>query len=231
MVEPHVSGDPDGRRLPRRASRRQQRAEVAYRRRRKGKALLAGGLVLGVGATATFAAWTDQEEATGEFHAGQFAIEANVDGQWQGTNQMQFEASSLFPGEDAYAPVLIRTTPDTTVDGELTVAGSGAEGTLAPHLRYRAVANVLSAEEAADFTCDASNFTAGADYVYASSASPEVAMNSAAEATGTHTVASGQGNVVAYCFHVVLAEDAPNEAQGQSAEHTWTWNAESVVPE
>lgn len=217
--------------LPRRIDRRRRRDDVKFHRRRQAKALLAGGLVLGVGATATFAAWTDQEQATGEFHAGQFAIEANVDGQWQGTNQMQFEASGMFPGEDTYASVLIRTTPDTTVDGELTVTGSGAQGALAPHLRYRAVANVVSAEEAENFTCDASNFTAGADYVYASSAGAEVVMNSAAEATGTHTVASGEGNVVAYCFHVVLAEDAPNETQGQSAEHTWTWNAESVVPE
>ena len=205
---------------------------MAYRRRWQAKALLAGGLVLGVGATATFAAWTDQENATGEFHAGEFAIEANInDGGWQSTNTMLFNATGMYPGQSVYAPVLIRTTPDTTVDGALTITGEGTTGILAPELSYRATASVLTPTEAENFTCGEETFTAGADYVFGSATGPEVPMDSSAESNGTHTVTSGAADVVAYCFDVQLAADASNEAQGQSAEHVWTWNAESIVPD
>ena len=47
---------------------------------RKVKALLAGGLVLGVGAAVTLASWTDQEWTEGLFGAGSFNIEGSLDG-------------------------------------------------------------------------------------------------------------------------------------------------------
>src|SRR5690625_2824795 len=112
--------------LPRRLERWQRRAKIAQRRRRQIQALLAGGLVLGVGATATVAAWTDQEDAFGEFQAGQFQIEATTDASWQsfdGPYEMEFDAAGMYPGQNMYASVLLRTTPQTTVDGALTVSG------------------------------------------------------------------------------------------------------------
>ena len=42
---------------------------------RRVKAVLAGGMVLGIGAAITLAAWNDSEFATGTFSAGHFGIE------------------------------------------------------------------------------------------------------------------------------------------------------------
>ncbi|XSS44541.1 SipW-dependent-type signal peptide-containing protein [Propionibacteriaceae bacterium Y1685] len=43
---------------------------------RKFRAALAGGLVLGIGAVVTLAAWTDDENAAGQFSAGTFTWSA-----------------------------------------------------------------------------------------------------------------------------------------------------------
>ena len=50
---------------------------MAVARNRKGiiRAILAGGIVLGVGAAVTLAAWNASEFATGTFQAGTFTIE------------------------------------------------------------------------------------------------------------------------------------------------------------
>lgn len=50
------------------------------RNRRKVLAVLAGGLVLGVGAAITLAAWNDSEFATGTFTAGSFNLQGSTDG-------------------------------------------------------------------------------------------------------------------------------------------------------
>ncbi|GAB6858941.1 SipW-dependent-type signal peptide-containing protein [Microbacterium xylanilyticum] len=44
------------------------------------RALLAGGLVLGTGATSTLASWNDAEYANGTFTAARFGIEGSLDG-------------------------------------------------------------------------------------------------------------------------------------------------------
>lgn len=221
---------PDG--LPsRRTMRRDRRAHKA-RRRRQIQALAAGGLVLGVGATVTLAAWTDQEFGIGQFDAGTFQIEANIDGTWQSENAMQFEATNMFPSDRAYAPVLIRTSVDTTFDGALMVSGSKGSGDLAPHLRYRAVASTgLSPEAAESFSCGPENFTSDANgYIYGG---PDtfVTMNTAHTADDEAPVSAGEQDVAAYCFEVELDPDTPNEAQSWTAEHEWTWEAESIVPD
>lgn len=213
-----------------RAVREPSRAQ-RVQRRRKIQALAAGGLVLGAGASATVAAWTDQEFSSGTFQAGQFSIEANVDGNWQGSTTMQFNAENMFPGATVHAPVRVSTTPTTTVTGEVTVDASGGEGDLAQYLQYRAVATELSSRDD-DFTCDASSFTPGAEYVYGSD-TQFVNLTSAQTSAGTHSLAAGGNDAVAYCFEVQLAPDVPNGAQGGTADHTWTFNAQSQtdVPE
>ena len=47
--------------------------------RRKVLAVLAGGLVLGVGTAVTLAAWNDSEFATGDFAAGTFVFQGSTD--------------------------------------------------------------------------------------------------------------------------------------------------------
>lgn len=142
----------------RRDLQRRRRAQTARRRRRQFQALAAGGLVLGVGASATLAAWTNQTAATGQFNAGAFAIEANIDGSWKGPNEMTFDAAAMHPSETRTAAVYVRTTPATTVDGDLTLTGYGSSDALAAHLQYRAVATVVPRNET--ITCNANSFSA-----------------------------------------------------------------------
>src|SRR5690625_7957040 len=74
---------------------------------KKFKALLAGGLVLGVGAAVTLAAWTDQEWAEGLFTTGSFNIESSIDGATFDDNDTQDGAAVLefdLTGADNMAP-------------------------------------------------------------------------------------------------------------------------------
>lgn len=202
--------------LESRGSAGRRRRANTVRRRRQVRALLAGGLVLGVGASATFAAWTDQEDASGEFQAGIFGIEANVDGTWNSEGQMQFDSTNMYPGQDVYASVLIRSSPDTTMDGEVTIASSETTGALAPHLNYR----VAVPGESSSPECGPSSFGPNGAAL--------VPLSNPPETNEPHVVSPAGRNVVEYCFHVQLDENTPNAMQGESTQHTWVWNATSI---
>lgn len=198
-------------------------------RNRKIKAILAGGLVFGIGAAGTLAAWTDTEQASGSFAAGTFDIDLSVDGtNWNNTSTMTFNATGMYPGSKVYAPVFIRTTPDTTIDGELTVSsgGSGSSSGIAGALVYRAV----TASDASDsFTCNAASFTGASTYVYGG-ASSTTSLKNTGNGAGKQPVGRTGSSVRAYCFEVILPTDAPNSAQGTSASNTWTFTAETKAP-
>ena len=71
------------------------------RRARIWRALLAGGLVLGVGATATLAAWNDSEVATGSFAASVFDTESQSAGSpTYGPSKAALEAFSAILAKD-----------------------------------------------------------------------------------------------------------------------------------
>ena len=57
-----------------------QKTEERGLRSRKVRAILAGGLVLGLGAAVTLAAWNDSEFAKGTFTSGSLNIQGSVDG-------------------------------------------------------------------------------------------------------------------------------------------------------
>lgn len=212
-------------------SRRQLRQRRQLRGRRI-KALLAGGLVFGVGATATVAAWTDSETADGSFNAGTFDIELSIDGEWTSTNEMTFDTAPMFPGSKVYAPVFVRTSPDTTIGGDLTVKGNGigSPNAMANALVYRAVTRTLTPEAVGGFTCGAGDFTASATYAFGG-ASGTVGLKSPITSGNEPTLEAVGGSIQAYCFEVSLPSDASSDAQGLAASHTWTFDAESVAPE
>ncbi|WP_169251457.1 SipW-dependent-type signal peptide-containing protein [Brevibacterium sp. 'Marine'] len=212
-------------------SRRQMRARRQLRGRRI-KAILAGGLVFGVGATATVAAWTDIESADGSFEAGTFNIELSIDDQWTSTNEMTFDSAPMFPGSKVYAPVFARTSPDTSIAGALTVRGNGIDSlnAMAGALKYRAVTQNISAGDVSGFACGAGNFNGSATYVFGGESST-VALTTANTSTNEPTLEAASASIQAYCFEVSLPSDASTNAQGQSATHTWTFDAESVAPE
>ncbi|WP_025777050.1 SipW-dependent-type signal peptide-containing protein [Brevibacterium sp. VCM10] len=216
-------------------SRRQMRQRQQLRGRRI-KAILAGGLVFGVGATDTVAAWTDSEEASGSFGAGRFNIELSVDGEWADTSEAKFDVSNMFPGQKTYLPVLVKTTTTTTFDGNLTVTNDGATGDadgIVDHLLYRAVTKSDSDGYPEQFDCGESAFDGEATYVFGAQNASGLRLNTTAAQNDISEVkVAGQaGPTRVYCFEVTLADDTPSAAQGSSASNTWTFDAESVAPE
>ncbi len=95
------------------------------------RAILAGGLVLGVGAAVTLAAWNDSEFVTGTFTAGSFNLEGSTsDGTTftdhaaspGGSLTFTVPATALSPTDNVSAPFAVRLAADTTngADVELT---------------------------------------------------------------------------------------------------------------
>ena len=214
-------------------SRRRKWEREQSRRRlrnRRIKAILAGGLVFGIGAAATLAAWTDTEEATGSFKAGTFNIDLSVDGSnWNNTPTMTFNATGMYPGSKVYAPVFIRTTPDTSIDGELKVSSGGTGGTsgIAGSLVYKAVTASYSS---GGFTCNASAFNSGADYVYGGASTTTNLSEKDRQGAGSQSVGKTGSSIRAYCFEVTLPTTTPSSAQGTSASNTWTFTATNKAP-
>ncbi|GAA3511755.1 SipW-dependent-type signal peptide-containing protein [Dietzia aurantiaca] len=101
-------------------------------RKRKRKAILAGGVVLGLGAAVTLAAWSDDVFADGFFNTGTFELEGSADGvawaphdaagnaaalYFNSTPSSSTNARSLQYNETVWAPLSIRLSADTTTDG------------------------------------------------------------------------------------------------------------------
>ncbi|WP_431727083.1 SipW-dependent-type signal peptide-containing protein [Verrucosispora sp. TAA-831] len=100
---------------------------------RKLKAILAGGLALGLGATITLAAWNDSEYATGTFTAGSFSMEGSTDGTTYAEHPTAGTAAALAfstgfdnmsPDDVVAAPFAVRLTAATTYDATVTVASA-----------------------------------------------------------------------------------------------------------
>lgn len=201
--------------------------------RRRTRALLAGGLVLGLGAAVTLAAWNDSEFATGEFAAGSFNLQGSVNGDEYTDHagvgsaaELPFTvelSSNLSPGNDVYAPFWVRLDAATTTGADLVVADLRSDdGANAEHLSWTAYQLAASAP-----TCDEDGVTAGA--ILASGA----ALTDASEIVAGDTVALTEGatpeafgDPVQLCI-VVTADD--DLVQGGSAVATWEFTATSTV--
>lgn len=90
-----------------------------HARSRRRKAVLAGGVVLGLGATMTLAAWTDDVWVSGAFSAGDFNVQGNTGvGGWQdydsapgGGLVFSTAPTALTPNDEVYAPLNLRVDP------------------------------------------------------------------------------------------------------------------------
>lgn len=215
--------------LPSRRALKQRRRDGQGQRRRKIQALATGGLVLGFGATATLAAWSDQETTSGTFSTGAFAIEADAGHGWSSTHEMQFEAALMHPGQSVYAPVALRSSPDTSVDGIVTVSGAGSQEGLAPYLNFRAI-TVDPTDTTAEVSCSVETFDAASadDYLFGS-VTDYVTMSQDATAHTTQHLRSQQAETISYCFEVEFDAEAPNDTQDLSADYSWKFNAQSIT--
>ena len=123
-------------------------------RSRKVRAVLAGGLVLGLGATITLAAWNDSEFASGTFTAGHFDLKGSTDGTTFADHASGSPASLTFslgynlltPNDTVAAPFVLHLDKDTTSAAVGTVASATRSGTAATQLTYgiRSVASVAA---------------------------------------------------------------------------------------
>jgi predicted ribosomally synthesized peptide with SipW-like signal peptide len=220
------------------------------RRVNRGKimAILAGGAILGLGSTATLAAWTDTEWvfAGSDNDAGVgtslFEVEQNVVTPFDTNGFVQDETNPgqaltfglnplmLTPGDSIYAPVALRTVADS-VAGHITlksaepatgVAVVDADGALWDYLTVK----VWVSETV--FDCNASIVTSAAIVQIADGALGTTG------GTPTQTLSAAGANTQYYCFSITLpepinADAAPAVAalQGRTVAPAWEFSAVS----
>lgn len=200
------------------------------------RALLAGALVLGVGASVTLASWTDSDFAAGSFGASVFQTESNATkpydalATWNANDvspgaTLVFTASAMSPGTVVYAPFAIRTKA-ASVAGEVvlgtpavTSSGTG-NADLGAALRYRVVRSA---------TCQASAFTGTPAFVVGSDGAKPLTQGQAAGVVNPLAAASATlpGAPIQFCFEVTLPAGANNALQGQTATAIWQFTATS----
>lgn len=171
--------------------------------------MLAGGLVLGVGAAVTLAAWNDSEFANGEFGTGTFEFQGSIDGTTFVEHATAGEAAALTfetgadnlaPGDvvyEAYALSIGASTYDATLEA---VAPVDATGTLLADGQL----TVASVATGNSFGCDEAAFAGG---------------------TAVPTTITTDAPVVNLCLQVTATDSL---AQGETGTVNWQWNAESV---
>ena len=224
-------------------ARARHRGDVVRRTGRgwaKARALLAAGVVVGVGSAATLASWTDTEWVWGGngspdapgMAASVFEVQQNV---WDGAGDTEawydretspeageldftVAAASLTPGDTVYAPMQLRTVADSdpatlTLDGATLRDGSTD---FFSALRYSVRTGVPRG------SCSASAFAStGTSLVPAGTA-----LGTGSGAT-TFALAAGStstpGTAVDLCFAVTLPAGASSDLQGQGASPQWAF--------
>ncbi|MDN5726918.1 MAG: SipW-dependent-type signal peptide-containing protein [Propionibacteriales bacterium] len=175
---------------------------------RKLRAVLAGGLVLGVGAAVTLAAWSDDEFAAGQFSAGQFSLVGNtastglVNHDQANPATLAFETNpdALAPGDVVDEVYYVALGDGTTDDANVTFTAT-ATGDLAPALTPTAALVGAAGDCATATYADAStlNFDLTADPI----------------------------NQQVVCLRVAVTDDQAAVGQGDKATITWQFTATS----
>lgn len=195
------------------------------------RAILAGAIVIGVGATATLASWTDSEFETATFSSSVFNTESSVQGGAYADNNVApgpsvtFAGSGFSPGTIGYIQVLVRTKA-TSSAGTVSLSGATLGGadtaTLGAAFVYRVVRTTA--------TCNATAFTGSPTFVVGGAATYR-ALTLAQEVGVTNNLgaatAVAPGAATGFCFEVTLPAGAPNTLQGKTATATWQLTATS----
>jgi predicted ribosomally synthesized peptide with SipW-like signal peptide len=195
------------------------------RRSRMIRAILAGGLVLGVGAAVTLAAWNDSEYATGAFSAGTFNLEGSLDNSTFSEHNTSGSAAvlvfttpaNLSPTDVVAAPFAVRLAAGTTNNATVSVITPTVSGTTTG-LTYE-IDRIAAATPCTSATVDAS----GTPLVAAGTP-----VNSAAGAL-TFSLTKGATLPVAGTSQLLCIKvTAGAIAQGQTGTVTWQFTAASV---
>lgn len=206
-----------------------QKPRTRHRRWLRVRAVLAGGLVLGVGAAATLASWNDSEYASAVVTTSTFDLQSsptNVAGNFSshpvGTPLvLDFAASNMTPNSVKQKQFFIRNSGN--VGGTYTfsapmVTTDDPTYPLVSYLKYRAIETTG--------TCAAASFTSGATYLAGGPAS-WAAIGSAAS-TPRNILAGGA--VLGVCVELQLDATTPNNRQGKTATVQFVTTATSVTP-
>ncbi|MFJ6452912.1 SipW-dependent-type signal peptide-containing protein [Paenarthrobacter sp. NPDC091669] len=183
------------------------------------RAILAGGLVLGVGAAITLAAWNDSEFAQGTFTAGAFNLEGSTDGTAFGENPVSAPATlgftaapgNLAPGDVVTAPFAVRLDGTTTNDATVTVSTEASTGALTG-LTY-------SLTQSTDFGCAEAVTGTLVAAGQALGTTPGSVTFALTQGAGT-----ADGDAVNLCFRITADDDL---VQSQSGTTTWEFAAQS----
>ena len=196
---------------------------------RKVKAIFAGGLVLGIGAAVTLAAWNDSEFASGQFAAGTFNLEGSTtsgiagfgEHDTVGTAAVVFDLANygnVSPDQVLYEAFWVRLAANTTSGANLNLAsitpGAGANNANLSYEIYR-LATITTA-------CDATGVAGGTLIGSGTDLTAYTAVAPSPLAIGSPTTDAGAA--VNLCF-VVTAESTL--AQGAGASTTWELKAVS----
>ncbi|WP_420114999.1 SipW-dependent-type signal peptide-containing protein [Pseudactinotalea sp.] len=198
-------------------------------RSRKIRALLAGGVVLGVGAAATLAAWNDSEFADGTFSAGVFNLQGSTtsatDGYADhptadGAAALSFTApvSNLSPGDVVYAPFWVRLAADTTSPATLDLVSIDSTDTTGGNSSQLSYA-VYGID--ADAACDASA-TGGTLLGSAATLADNAAIAGATTELPIGDPTSDPGEATQVCFVITAAAGLE---QGGVTTATWQLTA------
>lgn len=200
-----------------RPQRGRARGAHVRRRRPRVRALLAGGVVLGLGVTATVAAWTDTEHTTATFTAGTFSIVGATDGATFSDHlsapgaMLSFAVAptDLVPNTTVYALYSVKTAA-TSVAGTAQLTADAANNTgLGEYLTY-------GVTSIAGTTCSVGTFAGGTVIVATGSALT-------VSASGAQSLSAAGASAVNYCFAVTLPSSAPDAAQGTALTAFWTF--------
>ncbi|MFB2555604.1 SipW-dependent-type signal peptide-containing protein [Herbiconiux liangxiaofengii] len=221
--------------------------------RRKVFALAAGAAVLGIGATATLAAWTDTEWVFGGDGAGGAGIGTSTFEVLQNTvapytdpddfvndeanpgGEITFglDALSLSPGDSVYAGVALQTS-DTSLAGDVLLQAAVPAATIVQDdpdgLLYGAL-DVRVATDDAAFTCEVGAFSGAPG-------APAVIADGALDSTGgsaEQALGAEAGSTQFYCFEVTLPDGltpAPgftlDDYMGLTFAPAWEFEAETA---
>ncbi|HEV7951411.1 MAG TPA: SipW-dependent-type signal peptide-containing protein, partial [Glaciihabitans sp.] len=220
--------------------------------------VLAAGLVLGLGATVTLAAWNDAEWITGGFDSDGdgiadtpgvgtsiFEVQQNVsspyvDSEWadRETNSggpLTFTTGnlSLTPGEAVFAPVSLTTTATSVAAETLTLAAAtpaaGVTAVDADSLLF----NALELRVVVNTSADTDAPVACAAAAFSPTATYVVGSAVASEplttaGDTTTALAAASADKQDYCFEVSLPDTAPSTLQGRAVAPAWQFISASV---
>lgn len=208
----------------------------ASSRRKKVRAVLASGTVLGIGAVVTMATWNDSQFAQGIFEAGDYSVTSSQNGSdfqdhgsANGAAQLSFAdfgATNAAPGEEFAASFWLRTSADSTYDGriaDISVVNDSATGQYT-NFQDITVRHVDGGECAPG--SDSGSVIASGQHLgdLTSSNHDEVRLSHADGAAG---------EPVQLCFQATATDDLngsgnPVLKSGESASATWSVQTESV---